>query len=78
MVKLAGKVRKGTFDHRQIWRHNALMGQCKRATTAMQAVYDAETTTDECKALASKIEGQLFVLSSMLKTRRDHVYKRSS
>lgn len=69
---IAGKVKKHVYDHRQIWRHNGLMGQCKRAETAMQAIYDAETTTDECRAMAAKIEGQLRVLSSMLRKRRDH------
>lgn len=69
--RITGKVKKHVFDYRQIWRHNALMGQCKRAQTAMQAIYDAETTTEECRELAAKLEGQLMVMFNMLHTRRD-------
>lgn len=71
MYKVSGKVKKAMFDHKLIWRHNGLMGQCRRAEMAMQAIYDAETTTDECKALAAKLEGQIKLLSNMLRKRRD-------
>lgn len=73
MSNICGKVKKGkgVFHSSQIWKHNGLMGQVKRAQIAMQAVYDAETTTEECRALAAKLEGQITVLFNMLHTRRD-------
>lgn len=69
--RICGKVLRGTFDKQQIWKHNGLMGQCKRAEKAMQAIYDAETTSDECRELAAKLEGQIGVLFHMLHKRRD-------
>lgn len=76
---VSGKVRKnkGQFDQRQIWKHNGLLGQVKRAQIALQNVYDAETTTDECRELAAKLEGQMQVLFNKLHTRRDHIKKGS-
>lgn len=72
-MNITGKVTrgKGSFDYRQIWRHNGLKGQVKRAVTAMQNIYDAETTTDDQRALAAKLEGQLTVLLNMMSDRRD-------
>lgn len=55
-----------------VWRHTSLLGQVKRAQIGMQMVYDAETTTDASKALASEIEGKLIALYNLLQVRRDY------
>lgn len=69
--RVCGKVKSRVFDKSQIWKHNGLLGKCKQAELAMQAIYDAETTTDECRALAAHIEGELTHLFRILHTRRD-------
>lgn len=71
MYKICGKVKSTVFTSNQIWRHNALLGQCKRAITFLQSVYDADTTTDECREMAAKLEGQMMVLDAKLRRRRD-------
>lgn len=72
---ISGKVKKAAIDSTKVWRHNGLLGQCKRAELAMRAIYDAETTTDECREKAAVLEGQISVLFRMLHTRRDQEKK---
>lgn len=50
--------------------HGLLFGHVQRAITAMQLIYDCETTTNETREKASLLEGQLVVLQNLLKTRR--------
>lgn len=61
-----------TFPKRmKIWRHNALLGQVRRAQITGNAVQDAETTTPKAKQMGHDISMIASLLLTELKNRID-------
>lgn len=56
---------------RRIWHHNSFLGYCAMASSNMQTIYTAETTTDESRELAFKAREVLAQLAASLRTRKD-------
>lgn len=53
------------------WRHNSFLGHCAMGQSHMQAIQQAETTTQRSRQLASEINTLLTELAASLKERKD-------
>lgn len=61
------------FTSHEIWKHNGLMGATKRAQNTMMHIYDAPTTTEECKIIAACLHDEIEKLFKQLHTRQDQI-----
>lgn len=59
------------FQKRQdIWMHNGLLGQARRADQFLVSVVTSRTTTDESRAIAQRMMQDCTALRASLKERR--------
>jgi len=61
------------FTSHEIWKHNGLLGQTKRAQTTMKAILDSPTATEECKIIAMYLYDDIDKLFKLLHTRQDQI-----
>lgn len=68
----------GRLARLRAWAHNGLFGSSRMASQYVRTVQERESTSDEAKALAFKIECDLARLDSLLRARTEPCVERGA